>query len=99
MSAFNVVRVRVKPGYKEDLLEAHRNAHTDMSGFRRGSLVDTGEGTYCFIGEWDDFESIVAARPRLIEMLDTFRATLEDFGDGLGVTDAVSGETVLEVKS
>lgn len=98
MSAFNVVRVKVKPGNKDEFVEAHRNAHTDMPGFRKGSLVDTGEGSYCFIGEWDDFQSIVAARPRLIEMLDTFRATLEDLGDGLGVTDAVSGETVLEIE-
>ena len=98
MSAFNIVRVKVKPGHKEEFLAAHRNANIEMPGFRRGSLVDTGEGSFCFIGEWDDFASILAARPRLIEMLDTFRGTLEDLGDGLGVTDAVSGASVLDMK-
>lgn len=30
-------------------------------------------------------------------MLDTFRADLEDLGPGLGVTDPVSGELVLDL--
>jgi hypothetical protein len=33
----------------------------------------------------------------MIAMLDTFRDTLEDQGGGLGVTDPVSGEVVLEM--
>ena len=45
----------------------------------------------------DSFQSIVAARPKMIAMLDSFRDTLEDLGGGLGVTDPVSGEAVLEM--
>ena len=30
-------------------------------------------------------------------MLDTFRADLEDLGQGLGLTDPVSGEVVLDL--
>ena len=41
--------------------------------------------------------SLVAARPQMIAMLDTFRGTLEDLGGGLGVTDPVSGEVVHEM--
>jgi hypothetical protein len=33
----------------------------------------------------------------MIAMLDTVRDTLEDLGGGLGVTDPVSGETVVEL--
>jgi len=33
----------------------------------------------------------------MIAMLDSFRDTLEDLGGGLGVTDPVSGEAVLEM--
>lgn len=33
----------------------------------------------------------------MIATLDTFRDTLEDLGGGLGVTDPVSGEVVLEL--
>ena len=33
----------------------------------------------------------------MIAMLETFRDTLEDLGGGLGVTDPVSGEAVLEM--
>jgi hypothetical protein len=42
-------------------------------------------------------DSIVAARPEMIEVLDGFRQMLEDLGGGLGVTDPVSGEAVVEI--
>ena len=98
MKAFNVVRFRVKPGHEQEFIDAHRNALKEHAGFRRGTLVNTGERSYCFIGEWNDFSSIVAARPQLIGFLDTFRDKLEDLGGDIGVTDAVSGEAVLEMK-
>jgi quinol monooxygenase YgiN len=97
MTAFNVVRFRVKPGQDEAFVAAHRAMKRDMEGSRRFALVKTGERSYCVIGEWDDFASIVAARPRMISMLDSTRGMLEDLGAGLGVTDPVSGEVVLEM--
>jgi hypothetical protein len=92
----NVVRFRVKPGRDKDFLEAHRVANFDVPGFRRFSLIKTGERSYCIVGEWDSFESLAAARPRMIATLDTLRDMLEDLGGGLGVTDPVSGEVVLQ---
>jgi hypothetical protein len=68
-----------------------------FDGYRGGALIKTGDRSYCFIGGWDDFDSLVAARPEMIAMLDTVRDTLEDLGGGLGVTDPVSGETVVEL--
>jgi hypothetical protein len=59
-------------------------------------MIKTGDRTYCAIGEWDSYQSIVAARPKMIAMLDSFRDTLEDLGGGVGVTDPVSGEAVFE---
>jgi hypothetical protein len=97
MTAFNVVRFRVKPGRESDFLTAHRKAHPDFTGFRRFSLIKTGDRTYCAVGEWDGYENLVAARPKMIALLDTFRDTLEDLGGGLGPTDPVSGEVVLEM--
>ncbi len=96
MTAFNVVRFRVKPGREDEFLEAHRRARIDAPGFRRFSLTRTGDRTYAVIGEWDSMESLAAARPGMIAILDTFRDTLEDLGQGLGVTDPVSGEVVLQ---
>jgi hypothetical protein len=49
-----------------------------------------------FIGEWDSYQSIVAAWPKMIATLDSFRDMLEDLGGGLAITDPVSGEAVLE---
>ena len=99
MSAFNIVRFRVKPGREEAFIEAHRRANPDFKGFIRGALVKTGERAYCVVAEWDSFESIAAARPQMIGLLDTFRADLEDLGHGLGVTDPVSGEVILDLKT
>lgn len=96
MRAYNVVRYRVKPGREEDVIKAHQNLN-DLAGFTGGALVKTGDRSYCFIGTWDKFDSIVAARPQMIGVLDTFRDALEDLGSGLGVTDPVSGEAVVEL--
>ena len=41
-------------------------------------------------------DALAAARPAMIAMLDEFRGKLEDLGGGLGVTDPVSGEAVIE---
>ena len=97
MTAFNVVRFRVKPGREQAFVDAHRNLKIELGGFRRGALIKTGEGTFCMIGEWDGFSSIVAARPKMGGILDGFRDMLEDLGGGLGVTDPVSGEVVVEM--
>ena len=40
---------------------------------------------------------IVASRPEMIKALDLQRDLLEDLGAGLGVTDPVSGEAVVEI--
>ena len=97
MTAFNAVRFKVKPGRDEDFIEAHTRVDRDWPGLRRVNLIKTGEQTYCIIGEWDDIDSLAAARPDMVATLDTFRDTLEELGDG-NVTDPVSGSVVLEVK-
>jgi len=76
MTAFNVVRFRVKPGRDEDFLEAHRRRKLEWSGMRRVTIIKTGERSYCFIGEWDSMQAMAAARPHMIATLDTFRDTL-----------------------
>jgi len=98
MTAFNVVRFRVKHGLDQEFLDAHKSVAADWPGLRKVNLVKTGDGSYCIIAEWDDMESLVEARPNMIATLDTFRHTLEDLGGGLGITDPVSGPVVLELK-
>ena len=103
MTAFNIVRMRVKPGREQDYIDMHSRIDPDKlermgrAGMHRFSLVKTGERSYCFVGEWDSFESIVQSRQEMIGQLDMLRDILEDLGDGLGVTDPVSGEAVLTV--
>lgn len=98
MTAFNVVRFRVKPGLEDEFVEAHRSTAAAWPGLRHVNLVKTGDRAYCLIAEWDSMESIVAGRPNMIKTLDSFRHTLEDLGGGLGVTDPVSGSVVAELK-
>ena len=62
------------------------------------NIIKTGDRSYCLIAEWSDMEALAAARPKMIATLDTFRHLLEDLGNGLGVTDPVSGPVVLELK-
>ena len=97
MPVFNVVRFRVRPGCDEAFLTAHREGRARWPGLQRGTMIKTGEGTYCLIGEWSGPDALAAARAAMIATLDTFRDTLEDLGNGLGVTDAVSGSVILEL--
>ncbi len=97
MTAYNVVRMRVKPDREEEFLA--RNSEVDppaMKGLKKISLVKTGDLSYCLVGEWENTDAIAGASPIMISALDTFRDTLEDLGGELGVTDAISGEVVLE---
>ena len=98
MGAFNAVRFKVKPGRDQEFLEAHRSVDRSWPGLNRVNMIQTGEHEYCIIGEWDNMDSLAAARPHMLATLDTFRDTLEDLGDGRGVTDPVSGPVVLELK-
>lgn len=91
MTAYNVVRFRTKPGKEEAFIAAHGKASLNAAGFNKGALVKTGDRSFCLVGEWDDMDCIVAARPQMIALLDTMRDMLEDLGGGLGVTDPVSG--------
>ncbi len=97
MTAFNIVRFRVKPGRQDHFVAAHRKPKPSFKGFKGGTLVRTGEQTFCIIGEWASFKALAAARPQMIGILDSFRDDLEDLGNGLGVTDPVSGEQVLKL--
>jgi hypothetical protein len=98
MTAYNVVRFRVKPGMDDKFLELQQQALGDeLPGLRELAMIKTGERKYCLVGKWASFDDIVAARPAMIASLDKVRNLLEDLGGGLGVTDPVSGSTVLEI--
>ncbi|MEO6581519.1 MAG: antibiotic biosynthesis monooxygenase family protein [Sphingomicrobium sp.] len=98
MTAFNTVRFQVKPGRDEEFIAAHRNVERNWPGMRSANLFQTGDHAYCIVAEWDDMDSLAAARPHMVATLDTFRDTLEELGGDLGVTDPVSGPVVLELK-
>jgi hypothetical protein len=98
MTAFNAVRFCVKPGREQEFLDAHRNVQSDWPGLQRVNMIKTGDRTFCIIAEWTDMDALAAARPQMIATLNTFRDTLEDLGNGLGVTDPVSGPVVLALK-
>ena len=68
-----------------------------IEGMREASVIKTGDHAYCIIAKWDSMDKLSAARPKMIALLDSFRHTLEDLGGGLGVTDPVSGNVVVEI--
>ena len=97
MTAFNVVRFKVKPGNEQQFVDAHRKLRPAFKGFLGGNLIKTGDQTFCFVGEWRTFQNIATAGPQMIAFLDGFRDMLEDLGSGLGVTDPVSGQAVAKL--
>ena len=96
MTAYNVVRFKVKPGQDKKFIDAQQKEDLNIPGFKGGGMIKTGDRTYCFVGHWKDFDAIAVARPKMISMLDKSREFLEDLGSGLGVTDPVSGSVVVE---
>jgi Antibiotic biosynthesis monooxygenase len=63
MTAFNVVRFRVKAGNEQRFIDEHRKMRPSFKGFLGGSLIQTGDQTFCIVGEWRNVQSLVAARP------------------------------------
>ncbi len=98
MTAFSVVRFRVKPGRDEAFLNAHKTIKATWPGLSQANIIRTGERSYCLIAEWRDMDACTKARPNMIATLDTFRDTLEDLGGGLGVTDPAAGPVALALK-
>jgi hypothetical protein len=98
MTAFNVVRFRVKPGRDQDFLDAHRNIAASWPALMHANIIKTGDQTYCIVAEWKDMDACVEARPNMIATLNSFRDTLEDLSGGLGVTDPAAGPVVLALK-
>ena len=96
MSGFNVVRFTVKDGMDNKFLSENENFAFDVPGFKRGNMIKTGDHNYCFIAEWDSASDSMNAEAKMVAMLDCFRDTLEDQGEGKGVTDFVVGDTVVE---
>lgn len=96
MTAYNAVRFKVRAGREKEFVDAHHSFSRSFKGFQGGALIKTGERAYCYIGKWDKFDSLTAARPEMVALLDQFRGMLEDLGGGLGVTDPVSGTAVVE---
>ena len=95
MATSNVVRFRVRPGFEKEVVRAHDEMFRDnLPGGSEAFLIQTGPREFCIVGQWESMDILAAARPTMIGMLDRFRHMLEDLGDGLGVTDPVSGEIV-----
>src|SRR4029078_6570956 len=70
MTAFNVVRFRVRPGRDQEFLDAHKKL--DWPGLTHVNMIKTGDRSYCLIAEWPDPETIVKARPNMIATLNSF---------------------------
>jgi hypothetical protein len=98
VTAFNVVRFRVKPGRDQEFLDAHKTIGATWVGLVHANIIKTGDRSYCITAEWKDMDACSQARPNMISTLNSFRGALEDLGGGLGVTDPVAGLVVLSLK-
>ncbi len=96
MSGYNVVRFTVKEGMDDQFLSANSKLSFNSSGFKNAHMIKTSDHNYCFIAEWDSASDSINAEESMIAMLDSFRDTLEDHGNGKGVTDFIVGDEVIE---
>ncbi|WP_440657548.1 antibiotic biosynthesis monooxygenase family protein [Ensifer adhaerens] len=97
MTAYNCVRFRVRSGQEERFEQLFRSAGRDFEGLRKMALSKSADGSYFSIAEWESLEAIAAARPMMKANLDTFRDTLLELSQDLGVTDPISGEAIFEM--
>jgi quinol monooxygenase YgiN len=98
MTAMNVVHMRVKPGMEEEFVQLHKDFDLKtMPGNRNFWLMKSGERSFVVVGEWADMSALAAARPAMIEKLDTLRPLLEDLGGGRGLTEPWSGDVALHL--
>ena len=89
------VRFLVRQGFEEEFVK--RNKELDRNGrMEQFTLIKTGENAFCIIGTFASKEELLAARPKMIEQLDTMRHTLEEISPDLGVTDPASGPVVYD---
>ncbi len=89
----NNVRVLCKEGCEEQFI-AETEQWVNPEGMLHAYWAKTGERSYCFVGLWESEESLVAARPQMIEHLNKVRDFFEELSPELGVTDPVSGSVV-----
>ncbi len=94
MAFLNSVRVKVKQGMEEQYLARFRT--WEQPGMTNSYLAKTGERSYCFVGIWESEANLIAARPQMIEHLNSVRELLEELSPELGVTDPVSGPVLDE---
>ena len=89
----NVVRGKVKEGCEQKYLEAVDGWSVPV-GMSDRFLIKTGDLSYCTVGLWESEEKLIAARPQMIENLNSVREYLEELSPELGVTDPVSGSVI-----
>ncbi|MFD2177427.1 hypothetical protein [Veronia pacifica] len=93
----NVVRFMVKPGMNDAFEKAVHSGGGLHNGELHQVFIKTGDRSYCGWSFWESEEAMVAARPELIEYLDTCREYLEEISPELGVTDPVSGPVIHDI--
>ena len=96
MTAFNVVKFDVKPECVTDFI-ALTSRFDLVPGCIRRVMIKTGETTFCTIGEWHSTQDLVDGRAASVSNLEKMRPILNKISETLGVTDAVSGETVYDL--
>ena len=58
MRAFNVVKFKVKPGSETAFLDAHLDGKAKWPGLAKGTIIKTGDASYCLIGEWTSADAL-----------------------------------------
>ena len=89
------VRFQAKYGHEDAFLEANKKFEVaNYPGCISHQIINGGSGRFQSLAIWENQDALVAARPHLIEFLDTLRPMLAEISPELGVTDPISGPLV-----
>jgi len=95
MTAYGIVRTRVKAGREQELFDLIRQTPKNK-GLRRNVFVGLGGNRYCGLLDWESYQDLVKGRVEGRKVMDAIRHLLVDMGGELGVTYAVSGKAIYE---
>ena len=103
MEFMNIVRLKFKDGQLDawrEIVQGNFAKMKEMGGIP-GMLetrhVQYGPNEICVVGRWESKEALIAARPMLIQNLDSFRHLLEE--TSAGITDPISGAVIFSTNS
>ena len=95
MKYINVVKFSVKESMIDEFNVVIKKPRS-FDGMLNEYYVQSTQSDFIAIGVWESEQKLIAARPKMIEFLDSIRHMLKELSPELGVTDPAAGHVIYE---